>query len=160
MTLPTAPSRALRLAAIGAMVFVSACGTASSAGATASPSPAASPSAAPPEGVGFPDGTYEAEITAEEVEGRPEAPDCPCTWGFILEDGTFRLNDPSEPPFDVEFFGDHMTLPAWNLGHGGDPALTLRWDYDEQTEQVTFSDTMAGTDDDRFVFERTWEKVE
>jgi TRAP-type C4-dicarboxylate transport system substrate-binding protein len=117
------------------------------------PSAAASPSAGLPEGVGFPDGTYETEITAEEVKDRPQDAGCPCTWGFILEHGAFRLSDPAEQPVDVEFFGDHMTLPHWN---GPDRSITVRWVYDAQTQQVTFSELVGGTEDDRFVFERTW----
>jgi hypothetical protein len=160
MTARPAQSGALHLAAIAAMLIVSACGTAASPGAIASPTAAASPSTAQPDLVGFPDGTYETQITAEEVKDRPQDAGCPCTWGFILEDGAFRLSDPAEQPVDVEFFGDHMTLPTWNKGHGGDPAIAVRWVYDEQTRQVTFSDMVGGTDDDRFVFERTWARVD
>lgn len=117
------------------------------------PSAAATPSVGQPDGVGFPDGTYEAEITAEEVQGRPEAPACPCTWAFTLNDGAFMLTGQAEPPFDIEFFGDRLTLPNWN---GPDRSISVRWVYDAQTRHVTFSELVGGTEDDRFVFERTW----
>jgi Bacterial extracellular solute-binding protein, family 7 len=118
---------------------------------------AASPPLEQPDGVGFPDGSYETEITAEEVRDRPQDAGCPCTWGFTLEDGAFRFADPAESPSPVEFFGDHMTLPNWN---GPDTSITLRWVFEEQSQQVTFSEMVGGTDDDRFVFERTWVKVD
>jgi TRAP-type C4-dicarboxylate transport system substrate-binding protein len=118
---------------------------------------AASPSTGQPATVGFPDGLYETEISAEDVKDRPQDAGCPCTWGFILDDGSFKFTDPDERPTRVEFFGDHMTLPDWN---GPNASITVRWVFDEQSQAVTFSEMVGGTDDDRFVWERTWVKVD
>jgi hypothetical protein len=50
-----------------------------------------------------------------------------------------------------------MTLLDWN---GANASITVRWAFDEQSQTVTFSEMVGGTDDDRFVFERTWVKVD
>jgi TRAP-type C4-dicarboxylate transport system substrate-binding protein len=118
---------------------------------------AASPSTGQPAAVGFPDGIYETQISAEDVKDRPQDSGCPCTWGFTLDDGSFMVADPNERPTRVEFFGDHMTLPDWK---GPNASITVRWVFDEQSQAVTFSEMVGGTDDDRFVFERTWVKAD
>jgi TRAP-type C4-dicarboxylate transport system substrate-binding protein len=101
----------------------------------------ASPSAAPggSSDVGFPDGTYQATISAAEIQTFWEANDtpqewrepCPCEFEFTLEDGVWTGDDGST--WMPSFFGDRLSL-ADREGE-----FTLRWRYDPESEEVSFS---------------------
>ena len=98
--------------------------------------------------VGFPDGTYRAQISAEEMETFWEAHDvpvglrepCPCDREFTLRDGVWTGEDGSL--WEPSFFGDKLTL--------ADPegAFTLRWRFDPQVEEVTIVEVDAGGGDE------------
>ena len=96
--------------------------------------------------VGFPDGTYQATISGDEMQAFWEANDvpldarepCPCEFEFTLEDSVWTGGDGST--WMPSFFGDRLTL-ADREGE-----FTLRWRYDPQTEEVTFSDVDGGID--------------
>jgi len=101
-----------------------------------------SPSTAPTDGssdVGFPDGTYQASISAAEMQAFWEANDtplelrerCPCEFEFTLEDGVWTGDDGST--WMPSFFGDRLSL-ADREGE-----FTLRWRYDPESEEVSFS---------------------
>jgi TRAP-type C4-dicarboxylate transport system substrate-binding protein len=101
-----------------------------------------SPSAPPPVGssdVGFPDGTYQATITAAEMETFWEVHNtppewrepCPCEFEFTLENGVWTGDDGST--WMPSFFGDRLSL-ADREGE-----FTLRWRYDPASEEVSFS---------------------
>ncbi len=94
--------------------------------------------------VGFPDGTYRAQISAEEMAAFWESHDtpigmrepCPCTHEFTLLDGVWTGNDGSL--WEPSFFGDKLTLT--------DPigSFTVRWRFDPWLEEVTFLEVDAG----------------
>jgi hypothetical protein len=94
--------------------------------------------------VGFPDGTYQAQISAEEMAAFWESHDtpiglrepCPCTHEFTLLDGVWTGNDGSL--WEPSFFGDKLTLT--------DPigSFTVRWRFDPWLEEVTFLEVDAG----------------
>ena len=98
--------------------------------------------------VGFPDGTYRAQISAEEMKAYWEANDvpislrepCPCQRDFTLRDGVWTGGDGSL--WEPSFFGDKLTLT--------DPmgSFTLRWKFDPWLEEVTFLDVEAADDDE------------
>ena len=100
--------------------------------------------------VGFPEGTYEMAISAEEMQAWWETNDvplterkaCPCSGGFTLKDGTWTGSDGSR--WEHSFFGDQLTL-------GDQPgSFTVRWSWDGKA--VTFSDMIGGGWVDRAVF--------
>ena len=94
--------------------------------------------------VGFPDGTYLAQISAEEMKGYWESHDvpidlrvpCPCAREFKLSDGVWTGDDGSL--WEPSFFGDKLTLTD-RIG-----SFTVRWKFDPQLEEVTFLDVEAG----------------
>lgn len=98
--------------------------------------------AAPSPQVGFPDGTYQMAISAEEMQAWWAANDvplderqaCPCSGGFTLKDGVWTGSDGSN--WDYSFFGDKLTL-ADQFG-----SFTLRWSWDGKA--VSFSDMVGG----------------
>jgi hypothetical protein len=105
----------------------------------------------------IPNGLYET-IVPETEQARDDLGACPCTWAFSIDGDQFGLTGPGEQPTRVEFSGDQMTLPEWNPGQA-DPAISVRWVFDAEAQTATLSGMVGGTDDDRFVFERTWVKV-
>jgi TRAP-type C4-dicarboxylate transport system substrate-binding protein len=94
--------------------------------------------------VGFPDGTYQARISAEEMQAYWVAHDvpidlrvpCPCEREFSLRDGVWTGDDGSL--WEASFFGDKLTL-ADRIG-----SFTVRWKFDPWVEEVTFLDVDAG----------------
>src|SRR5207344_2781847 len=66
--------------------------------------------------VGFPDGTYRAQIAKEEMQAFWQSHDvplslrtpCPCEHTFSLHDGVWTGGDGSL--WDTSFFGDKLTL--------------------------------------------------
>ena len=94
--------------------------------------------------VGFPDGTYVAQISAEELQAYWDAHDvpidqrvaCPCEREFSLRDGVWTGDDGSL--WEPSFFGDKLTLTD-RIG-----SFTVRWKFDPQLEEVTFVDVEAG----------------
>ena len=111
--------------------------------ATASPVPA-----------GFPEGHYEATISAAQMEAAWKRfaipPDfqmqCPCKGAFTLKDGVMTGGDNDR--WYYSFFGDHVTI---GVGGSANGAFTVRWTFDGH--QVTFSDMVGGDSGDRGVFE-------
>ena len=97
-------------------------------------------------GVGFPDGTYEASASCEELQVFWESHqtpgslrfECPARLGFTLKDG--KWTEWYGERWKYAFFGDHVKL--------GD--FTLRWTYDGK--QVTFSEIEGGRPDDEVVW--------
>jgi TRAP-type C4-dicarboxylate transport system substrate-binding protein len=93
--------------------------------------------------VGFPDGTYVAQISSDEMRAFWEANDvpldmrvpCPCESRFSLENGVWTGDDGST--WTPSFFGNHLTLTD------REGEFTLRWRFDPQVEEVTFSDVEA-----------------
>ena len=87
--------------------------------ATASPVPA-----------GFPEGHYEATISAAQMEASWKRfaipPDvqmqCPCKGGFTLKDGVMTGGDNDR--WYYSFFGDHVTI---GVGGSANGAFTVRW---------------------------------
>ncbi len=111
----------------------------------ACPSPSASP--APQTAGGFPEGTYEARLSCDELKAywvaHPELPvedrfPCPVVMGFTLKDDTFVENYGERWKFS--FFGDHVQLGNF----------TLRWSWDGK--QLTFSEIQGGEEGD----EQAW----
>jgi TRAP-type C4-dicarboxylate transport system substrate-binding protein len=96
--------------------------------------------------VGFPDGTYIARITPEEMRASLEkhglpadaGETCPCEHQLGLEDGIWTGGDGSR--WTASFFGDRLTLE--------DPEgqINLRWRFDPGSEEVTFFDVEGGPD--------------
>ena len=94
--------------------------------------------------VGFPDGTYRAQISADEMKAYWEGHDvpidlrvpCPCAREFTLRDGVWTGDDGSL--WEPSFFGDKLTLTD------RDGSFTLRWKFDPWLEEVTFLDVDAG----------------
>ena len=94
--------------------------------------------------VGFPDGTYRAQISADEMKAYWEDHDvpldlrvpCPCARDFTLSDGVWTGDDGSL--WEPSFFGDKLTL----VDREG--SFTLRWKFDPWLEEVTFLDVDAG----------------
>jgi TRAP-type C4-dicarboxylate transport system substrate-binding protein len=95
--------------------------------------------------VGFPDGTYRADVSAEEMtafwdeHAVPEAQrkdQCPCRRDVILRDGVWTGSDGSV--WQASFFGDKLTLTD------PDGSITLRWRYDPQLEEISFVDVETG----------------
>jgi TRAP-type C4-dicarboxylate transport system substrate-binding protein len=94
--------------------------------------------------VGFPDGTYQARISAEEMQAYWVAHDvpidlrvpCPCEREFSLRDGVWTGDDGSL--WEPSFFGDKLTLTD-RIG-----SFTVRWKFDPWVEEVTFLDVDAG----------------
>ena len=109
------------------------------------PSPSASP--APQTAGGFPEGTYEARLSCDELKAywaaHPELPvedrfPCPVVMGFTLKDNTWIENYGERWTFS--FFGDHVQLGNF----------TLRWSWDGK--QLTFSEIQGGEEGD----EQAW----
>ncbi len=108
-------------------------------------SPSASP--APQTAGGFPEGTYEARLSCDELEAywsdHPELAlkdrfPCPVVMGFTLKDNTLVENYGERWKFS--FFGDHIQLGNF----------TLRWSWDGK--QLTFSEIQGGEEGD----EQAW----
>jgi TRAP-type C4-dicarboxylate transport system substrate-binding protein len=104
-------------------------------------------SPAPQTAGGFPEGTYEARLSCDELEAywavHPELPikdrsPCPVVQGFTLKDNTWIENYGERWTFS--FFGDHVRLGNF----------TLRWLWDGK--QVTFSEIQGGEEGD----EQAW----
>lgn len=103
---------------------------------------------------GFPDGTYEATISAAEMKAAwvrlvipPEFQEqCPCTNTFTLKDGVMTGGEQDQ--WYSSFFGDHVSIGVQGSPNG---AFTVRWSYDGHA--VTFSDMVGGDAGDRGVFE-------
>ena len=97
--------------------------------------------------VGFPDGTYRAQISDAEMKAHWESHDvpislrepCPCEREFTLRDGVWTGDDGS--PWEGSFFGDKLTLTD------REGSFTLRWRFDPWLEEVTFPDVDAGGGD-------------
>ena len=97
--------------------------------------------------VGFPDGTYRARISNDEMKAFWESHDvpialrepCPCQPEFTLRDGVWTGDDGSL--WEPSFFGDKLTLSD-NIS-----SFTLRWRFDPWLEEVTFLDVEAGGGD-------------
>ena len=111
----------------------------------ACPDPSASP--APQTAGGFPEGTYEARLSCDELKAywvaHPELPvedrfPCPMVMGFTLKDNAFIENYGERWTFS--FFGDHIQLGNF----------TLRWTWDGK--QLTFSEIEGGEEGD----EQAW----
>jgi TRAP-type C4-dicarboxylate transport system substrate-binding protein len=98
--------------------------------------------------VGFPDGTYRAHISADEMKAYWEDHDvpiglrvpCPCEREFKLHDGVWTGDDGSL--WEPSFFGDKLTLTD-SIG-----SFTVRWKFDPWLEEVTFLDVDAGGGDE------------
>jgi TRAP-type C4-dicarboxylate transport system substrate-binding protein len=98
--------------------------------------------------VGFPDGTYRAQISADEMKAFWEDHDvpiglrvpCPCVRQFILRDGVWTGDDGSL--WEPSFFGDKLTLAD------REGSFTVRWKFDPWLEEVTFLDVEAGGADE------------
>jgi hypothetical protein len=98
--------------------------------------------------VGFPDGTYRAQISADEVKAFWEEHDvpislrvpCPCVRQFILRDGVWTGDDGSF--WEPSFFADKLTLTD------REGSFTVRWRFDPWLEEVTFLDVDAGGGDE------------
>ena len=94
--------------------------------------------------VGFPDGTYRAQISADEMKAFWEDHDvpisfrvpCPCVRQFILHDGAWTGDDGSL--WEPSFFGDKLTLAD------REDSFTVRWKFDPWLEEVTFLGVEAG----------------
>jgi hypothetical protein len=94
--------------------------------------------------VGLPDGTYRAQISAAEMRAFWEAnavpvhlrEPCPCVREFALHDAVWTGGDGSR--WEPSFFGDKLTLTD------REGAMTVRWRYDPQVEEVTFLEVDAG----------------
>ena len=94
--------------------------------------------------VGFPDGTYRAQISADEMKAFWEDRDvpidlrspCPCTSEFTLRDGVWTGGDGSL--WKPSFFGDKVTVAD------SEGSFTLRWKFDPWAEEVTILDVDAG----------------
>jgi TRAP-type transport system periplasmic protein len=94
--------------------------------------------------VGFPDGTYRAQISSQEMNAFWEDHDvpidlrepCPCQHEFMLRDGVWTGGDGSL--WEPSFFGDKLTLTD------REGSFTLRWKFDPWLEEVTFLDVDAG----------------
>jgi TRAP-type C4-dicarboxylate transport system substrate-binding protein len=122
-----------------------------SSSATAGPTGTAAGSPVPG---GFPEGTYEATISAAQMEASwkrfaipPESQmSCPCKGGFTFKDGVMMGGD--DDRWYYSFFGDHVTIGVQGSANG---AFTVRWTFDGH--QVTFSDMVGGDSGDRGVFE-------
>jgi TRAP-type transport system periplasmic protein len=104
---------------------------------TACPSQPASPGSQT--AGGFPEGTYEARLSCDELEAywadHPELTvedrfPCPVVMGFTLKDDKWVETDGHPWPFS--FFGDHVQLDYF----------TMRWSWDGT--QVTFSEISGG----------------
>jgi hypothetical protein len=97
--------------------------------------------------VGFPDGTYRAQISADEMKAFWEAHEvpidlrepCPCQHEFMLREGVWTGGDGSL--WEPSFFGDKVTLTD------REGSITLRWKVDPQLEEVTFLDVDAPDED-------------
>jgi len=111
----------------------------------------ATPAGSPATG-GFPDGTYEATISAAQMRASwkrfaipPEwQVQCPCQLGFTLKDGVMMGGNDR---WYYSFFGDHVTIGVQGSANG---AFTMRWTFDGH--QVTFSDMVGGDSGDRGIF--------
>jgi TRAP-type C4-dicarboxylate transport system substrate-binding protein len=98
--------------------------------------------------VGFPDGTYRAEISSEEMKAFWESHDvpiglrepCPCQPHFTLRDGVWTGGDGSL--WQPSFFGDKLTLTD------REGSITIRWRFEPQLEEVTFLNVDAGGGDE------------
>jgi TRAP-type C4-dicarboxylate transport system substrate-binding protein len=98
--------------------------------------------------VGFPDGTYRAQISADEMKAFWESHDvpiglrepCPCVREFTLRKGVWTGDDGSL--WEPSFFGDKLTLTD-RMG-----SFTVRWKFDPWLEEVTFLDVDAGGGDE------------
>ena len=109
---------------------------------------------ASPASAGFPEGHYEATISAAQMEASwkrfaipPDAQmQCPCKGGFTFKDGVMTGGDNDR--WYYSFFGDHVTIGVQGSANG---AFTVRWTFDGH--QVTFSDMVGGDSGDRGVFE-------
>jgi TRAP-type transport system periplasmic protein len=94
--------------------------------------------------VGFPDGTYRAQVSVDEMKAYWEHHDvpidrrvpCPCAREFTLRDGVWTGDDGSL--WESSFFGDKLTLTD------REGSFTLRWKFDPWLEEVTFLDVDAG----------------
>jgi len=94
--------------------------------------------------VGFPNGTYTAKISADEMKAFWDAHStpvsvrkaCPCTNTFTIHDDKWTGEDGSE--WTVSFFADKVTL----TDKAG--SITLRWRNDPQVEEVTFTEVETG----------------
>jgi hypothetical protein len=103
---------------------------------------------------GFPDGTYEAPISAAQMEASEkrfaippeERMQCPCKGFFMLKDGV--MTGLGGESWYYSFFGDHVTI---GVGGSANGAFTVRWTFDGQ--KVTFSDMVGGGAGDRGLFE-------
>ena len=97
--------------------------------------------------VGFPDGTYRAQISNDEMKAFWERHDvpislrepCPCQPEFTLRDGVWTGDDGSR--WEPSFFGDKLTLSD------DISSFTLRWRFDPWLEEVTILDVEAGGGD-------------
>ena len=97
--------------------------------------------------VGFPDGTYRAQVSKEQMAAFWESHDtpirlrqpCPCERDFTLRDGAWTGDDGSL--WEASFFGDKVTLTD------REGSFTLRWRFDPQLEEVTFLEVDAGGGD-------------
>ena len=98
--------------------------------------------------IGFPDGTYRAQISADEMKAFWEDHDvpislrvpCPCVRQFILREGVWTGGDGSL--WKPSFFGDKLTIAD------RDGSITVRWKFDPWAEEVTFLDVEAGGGDE------------
>ena len=94
--------------------------------------------------VGFPDGTYRAQISADEMKAfweKPRRADRPphalsVRRSSSLRDGVWTGGDGSL--WEPSFFGDKLTLTD------REGSFTLRWKFDPWLEEVTFLDVDAG----------------
>jgi TRAP-type C4-dicarboxylate transport system substrate-binding protein len=105
------------------------------------------PSEAPVAAGGFPDGTYEARLSCDDLGAywadHPELPiedrfPCPFLMSFTLENGTWVENYGAR--WTYSFFGDHVQLGNF----------TLRWSWDGT--HLTFSEIVGGDPGD----EQAW----
>ena len=99
--------------------------------------------------VGFPDGTYRAQISAEEMKAFWEDHDvpinlrvpCPCTSEFTLRDGVWTGGDGSL--WEASFFGDKVTATD------REGSFTVRWKFDPWAEEVTVLEVEAPDDEQK-----------
>ena len=123
-------------------------------GCPAAPTNAPGTTANSPAAGGFPDGKYEASISAAQMADSwkrfaiPSADqmECPCKLFFTLKDGVMTGGDTDR--FYYSFFGDHVTIGVQGTANG---AFTVRWTFDGH--QLTFTDMVGGDPGDRGVFE-------
>jgi TRAP-type C4-dicarboxylate transport system substrate-binding protein len=101
------------------------------------------PVASSVDGVGFPEGRYVADVSPEEQQAAWERFDvpldqreiCPCKYEGTFADGKWTTTDGT---LEFSFAGDHVTI------RDGLWSLTVRWAYDPQTRELTFSEPRGG----------------